>query len=140
MALQTNWYGTPQKISCVWVKYFWSYFWWQLLKLVKLQLLSPTFLPQDPIKNNSSWSSGHAEQLLFSCLCSKVTVYSRKLQCFFLDHLNITLSPDIRVHRAGSQLKMSESQTKAGNQRKFEKNKKFEKIWKFENLKIWNLK
>ena len=25
----------------------------------------------------------HAEQLLFSCLCSKVTVYSRKLQCFF---------------------------------------------------------
>ena len=34
--------------------------------------------------------------------------------------LLITLSPDIRVHRAGSQLKMSESQTKAGNQRKFE--------------------
>ena len=29
-----------------------------------------------------------------------------------------TLSPDIRVHRAGSQLKMSESQTKAGNQKK----------------------
>ena len=26
--------------------------------------------------------SRHAEQLLFSCLCSKVTVYSRKLQCF----------------------------------------------------------
>ena len=28
----------------------------------------------------------------------------------------ITLSPDIRVHIAGSQLKMSERQTKAGNQ------------------------
>ena len=27
--------------------------------------------------------SRHAEQLLFSCLGSKVTVYSRKLQCFF---------------------------------------------------------
>ena len=33
-----------------------------------------------------SLSSGHAEQLLFSCLGSKVTVYSRKLQCFFLPH------------------------------------------------------
>ena len=30
--------------------------------------------------------SRHAEQLLFSCLGSKVTVYSRKLQCFFLPH------------------------------------------------------
>ena len=48
------------------------------------------------------WSLGHAEQRLFSCLGSKVAVYSRKLQCFF-DIL--TLSPDIRVHRAGSQLK-----------------------------------
>ena len=28
--------------------------------------------------------SQHAEQLLFSCLCSKLSVYSRKLQCFFL--------------------------------------------------------
>merc|ERR1719219_2570664 len=28
--------------------------------------------------------SRHAEQVLFSCLGSKVTVYSRKLQCFFL--------------------------------------------------------
>ena len=37
------------------------------------------------------------EQLLFSCLGSKVTVFSRKLQWFF--------STDIRVHRAGSQLK-----------------------------------
>ena len=54
----------------------------------------------------------------------------------FFDSLSSTLSPDIRVHRAGSQLKMSESQTKAGNQSKFEKNWKFEKIWKFENLKF----
>jgi hypothetical protein len=46
----------------------------------------------------------------------------------FFDSL-LTLSSDIRVHRAGSQLKMSESQTKAGNQ---------EKLKKFENLK--NLK
>ena len=30
--------------------------------------------------------SRHAEQLLFSCLCSKVTVYSRKLQWNFLGH------------------------------------------------------
>ena len=29
------------------------------------------------------WSLGHAEPVLFSCLCSKVTVYCRKLQCFF---------------------------------------------------------
>ena len=52
--------------------------------------------------------SRHAEQVLFSCLGSKVTVYSRKLQWFFLDltlTTLITLSPDIRVHRAGSQLK-----------------------------------
>ena len=48
--------------------------------------------------------SWHAEQLLFSSLCSKFAVYRRKLQCFFLD-LN-TLSCDIRVHRAGSQLKI----------------------------------
>ena len=35
---------------------------------------------------------------------------------FFYHNNIITLSPDIRVHRAGSQLKMSECQTKAGNQ------------------------
>ena len=36
MALQTNpnWYGAPKKIWCVLVKYFWSYFCPQLLKLV----------------------------------------------------------------------------------------------------------
>ena len=67
-------------------------------------------------------SSGHAEQVLFSSLGSKVAVYRRKLQWFFLDLLlsSSTRSTDIRVHRAGSQLKMSESQTKAGNQKKFE--------------------
>merc|ERR1712077_159485 len=62
--------------------------------------------------------SRHGEQLLFSCLGSKVTVYSRKLQCFFFDSLLLlssTLSCYFRVHRAGSQLKMSERQTKAGN-------------------------
>ena len=37
--------------------------------------------------------SRHAKQLLFSSLCSKVTVYSRKLQCFFLDS-HSTLSCD----------------------------------------------
>ena len=53
-----------------------------------------------------NWKCWHAEQLLFSCLGSKVTVYRRKLQCFFFDHHHhSTLSCDIRVHRAGSQLK-----------------------------------
>ena len=50
--------------------------------------------------------SRHAEQVLFSCLCSKLAVYSRKLQCIFWD-LHSTRSTDIRVHRAGSQLKMN---------------------------------
>ena len=51
--------------------------------------------------------SRHAEQVLFSSLCSKFAVYRRKLQCFFLDsHSSSTLSTDIRVHRAGSQLKI----------------------------------
>ena len=36
-----------------------------------------------------------------------------------------------------SEKKMSESQTKAGNQRKFENLKKIEILKKFENLKIW---
>ena len=64
------------------------------------------------------WSLGHAEQFLFSCLCSNVAVYGWKCQWFFFDlH---TLTRDWTNHRAGSQLKMSESQTKAGNQKKFE--------------------
>ena len=54
---------------------------------------------------NHSW---HAEQVLFSSLCSKVAVYRRKLQCFFFDS-TITLTCDIRVHRAGSQLKIISS-------------------------------
>ena len=48
--------------------------------------------------NLSFTHSRHAEQLLFSCLSSNVTLYRWK------------------CHRAGSQLKMSERQTKAGNQ------------------------
>ena len=63
--------------------------------------------------------SPHAEQLLFSCLGSKVTDYRWKWQWIFFDS-NITLSCDFWVHWAGSQLKMSESQTKAGNQKKFD--------------------
>ena len=80
------------------------------------------------------WSLGHAEQFLFSCLCSNVAVYGWKRQWFFFD--TSTLSCEWTNHRAGSQLKMSESQTKAGNQKKFENLK----IWKFENLKIWKFK
>ena len=50
--------------------------------------------------------SRHAEQLLFSCLSSKLTVYSRKCQCFFFDSSRtITLPCEFRSHRAGSQLK-----------------------------------
>ena len=49
----------------------------------------------------------HAEQVLFSSLCSKVAVYRRKLQWFFFDIiLLITLTCYFRCHRAGSQLKM----------------------------------
>ena len=60
------------------------------------------------------WSLGHAEKLLFSCLCSKLTVYSWKLQWFFLTSSSCSAC-ELRVHRAGSQLNMSESQTGAGN-------------------------
>ena len=35
--------------------------------------------------------SRHAEQVLFSCLGSKVAVYSRKLQWFFLDLLSLSV-------------------------------------------------
>ena len=74
---------------------------WNFLKIWKFEIL-----------NSLSWSSGHAEQLLFSCLVSNVTVYTRKLQCFFLDLLLVsTLSTDIRVSRAGSQLKKSYDHT-----------------------------
>ena len=50
--------------------------------------------------------SRHAEQLLFSCLGSKVTVYSRKLQCFFWDLILSILTCYFRCHEAGSQLKI----------------------------------
>ena len=46
--------------------------------------------------------SRYAEQLLFSCLGSKVTVY--KLVMFFWDIL-LTLTCEFRCHRAGCQLK-----------------------------------
>ena len=76
--------------------------------------------------------SRHAEQFLFSCLCSKLTVYSRKLQGIFWDHLLlvITLSPDIRVHRAGSQLKkcLNVRQKLAGNQEVCKTCKTFAKL------------
>ena len=39
---------------------------------------------------NHSW---HAEQVLFSSLCSKVAVYSRKMQCFFLTSSTSSPSP-----------------------------------------------
>ena len=54
--------------------------------------------------NLSFTHSRHAEQVLFSSLCSKVAVYRRKLQWFFFD--SHTLSCDFWVHRAGSQLKI----------------------------------
>ncbi len=59
------------------------------------------------------WFSRHAEQLLFSCLCSKVSIYSRKLQWFLFFDSHSTLSPDIGVSRAGSQLKKHWCQKKA---------------------------
>ena len=39
----------------------------------------------------------------YHAYAQKSLVYRRKWQCFFLD--TITRAPDIRVHRAGSQLK-----------------------------------
>ena len=49
----------------------------------------------------------YAEQLLFSCLGSKVAVYSRKLQWIFFCFWDITITRfcEFRSHRAGSQLK-----------------------------------
>ena len=46
----------------------------------------------------------------------------------------VTLSTDIRVHRAGSQLKMSERQTKAGNQECFENLKNFHNFHNYHNF------
>ena len=47
--------------------------------------------------------SRHAEQVLFSSICSKVAIYMWKWQWVFLDI--VTLSCGFRVHWAGSQLK-----------------------------------
>ena len=47
--------------------------------------------------------SRHAEQLLFSCLCLKVTVIDENANAFFY-HSLISLSCEFGVHRAGSQL------------------------------------
>ena len=58
--------------------------------------------------------SRHAKQVLFSSLCSKLTVYCWKLQFFFLDHhllIIITLTCYFRCHRAGSQLKIHHETT-----------------------------
>ena len=43
--------------------------------------------------NLSFTLSWHDEQLLFSCVCSKVTVYSRKLQCFFFTSASSSPNP-----------------------------------------------
>ena len=53
------------------------------------------------------WSLEHAEQLLFSCLCSKVTDYKWNWQCVFFDSSIITLTCEFRGYRAGSRLKIT---------------------------------
>ena len=53
------------------------------------------------------WSLGHAEQLLFSCLCSNFAVYGWKVQWLFFDTTSSTLACEWTNHRAGSQLKIS---------------------------------
>ena len=55
----------------------------------------------------------------FHLYAQKSLFIGENCNAFFFDS-SITRSIDIRVHRAGSQLKMSESQTKAGNQKFFE--------------------
>ena len=55
--------------------------------------------------DHSITHSGHAEQVLFSSLCSKVAVYSRKLQWGFFYSLSVILTCEFRSHRAGFQLK-----------------------------------
>ena len=45
--------------------------------------------------------SPHAEQLLFSYLCSKVTVYSRKLQCFFWTTTSTSSPYPLTLHPPG---------------------------------------
>ena len=83
-------------------------------KIERLQKVSLyVLLGKNVWMSDKSWepdltlSLSHSEQLLFSCLGSKVTVNSRKLQCFFgPPHHPFTLTCYFRCHRAGSQLKM----------------------------------
>ena len=78
----------------------------KILKFEKLKIWKFKF----KIQNGLSWSLRHAEQFLFSCLCSKVAVYSRKLQWFFWHaphHHHPPRPCEFRCQRAGSQLKMS---------------------------------
>ena len=55
------------------------------------------------------WSLRHAEQFLFSCLCSNVAVYGWKRQWFFYSYIDSTLACEWTNHRAGSQLKVIET-------------------------------
>ena len=83
-----------------------------------------------------SWSLGHAEQFLFSCLCSNIAVYGCKRQCFFFD--TTTLSCDSWVHRAGSQLKKLKSQSERQTDRKIYRvqgRQEWQNDWKAGQLK-----
>ena len=63
------------------------------------------FLIQSSVKC-LCWYLGHAGQLLFSYLCSEVTVYRWKWQCFFLNtSYHSTSNTDCVNYRACSQLK-----------------------------------
>ena len=70
----------------------------------------------------------------FDLYAQKWLFIAENCNAFFLT--SSSSSREFRVSRAGSQLKMSESQTKAGNQKKFENLK----IWKFKNFKNLNSK
>ena len=81
-------------------------FWTTFVFMYMLKTYSHTFSLSHSF-NLSFNHSRHAEQVLFSSLCSKLAVYRRKLQCFFSDlHHHTTLTCYVWVHRAGSQLKM----------------------------------
>ena len=57
----------------------WSHSDW--LQQISWPLIGPLVIPT--FHGLLNWSLGHAEQLLFLCLYSKVDVYSWKFQCFF---------------------------------------------------------
>ena len=76
---------------------------------------------------NHSW---HAEQVLFSSLCSKFAVYRWKLQCIFWDlHHHITLPCDTWVHRAGSQIKKLFIMSR-------ESEWEIETVWEWERVRV----